>query len=152
MELNLGVLLELKTKNATQYRFQNFKVSNDVSHEGHAWLFAPFSFNGAISNLKGENLDAGLIFPSTKIIRAWASEALTNQWMGVARVMLLNDDSTVNNQLYSYTGVIAAGGWDTNTVELSLNTIVDAVRGEVPGRRMNAQLVGNIPITANIRV
>ena len=152
MELNLGVLLDLKTKSATQYRFQNFKVANDVSYQGQTYLFAPFSFNGAISNLKGENLDAGLIFPSTKIVRAWAAEALTNRWMGYARVMLLNDDSTINNQLYSYTGAIASGGWDTNSVELSLNTIVDAVRGEIPGRRMNEQLVGNIPITASIRV
>ena len=66
--------------------------------------------------------------------------------------MLLNDDSTTNRVLYSYTGVISTGGWDDTNVELSLNTIVDAVRGEIPGRRMNNQLVGNIPISAAFRV
>lgn len=152
MELNLGVLLELKAGSTTRYSFQNYKVASDVNYQGRTWLFAPFSFNGAISNLKGDNLDASLIFPSTRIVRAWASEALTNRWMGVARVMLLSDDGTVNSQLYSYTGVIATGSWDSTSVELSLNTIVDAVRGEIPGRRMNGQLVGNIPITASIRV
>ena len=151
MELNLGVLLELKAKNATQYRFQNYRVGNNVSYQG-TWLFAPFSFNGAVSTLKGENLDAALVFPSTKIVRAWASEALRDQWTGIARVMLLTDEGDINSQLYSYTGVIASGGWNDTSVELSLNTIVDAVRGEIPGRRMNSQLVGNIPITASLRV
>ena len=151
MELNLGVLLELKAKNATRYRFQNYRVGSDVSYQG-TWLFAPFSFNGAVSTLKGENLDAALIFPSTKIVRAWASEALRDQWTGVARVMLLTDEGDINSELYAYTGVIASGGWNDTSVELSLNTIVDAVRGEIPGRRMNNQLVGNIPITAALRV
>ena len=73
-------------------------------------------------------------------------------WVGVAKVLLLNDDSSVNRLLYSYTGVISTGGWDDTNVELNLNTVVDAVRGEIPGRRMNSQLVGNIPISAAFRV
>ena len=152
MELNLGVLLELKAGTTVKYQFQNYKVGTDVSYDNKTWTFAPFSFNGAISNLTGDNLDAGLILPAAPIFKAWAYEALENSWVGTAKVMLLNDDSTTNRILYSYTGVIAAGSWDDTQIELSLNTIGDATRGVIPGRRMNAQLVGNIPITASIRV
>lgn len=152
MELNLGILLELKTRSANKFRFQNFKVSENVTYGSHTWAFAPFSFNGAISTLTGDNLDAGIIFPSVQATRAWASEALADRWVGIVKVMLLNDASVIERQLYSYTGVIANGVWNDTNVELSLNTIVDSVRGEIPGRRMNAQLVGNIPITASIRV
>ena len=152
MELNLGVLVELKTKTATQYRFQNYRIGEDVAYGGSTWIFAPVSFSGVVSNLSGDNLDAGLVFPSRAIVRAWAAEALQDSWIGIAKVLLLNDDSSVNSVLYSYTGVISTGGWDDTNVELSLNTVVDAVRGEIPGRRMNNQLVGNIPISANLRV
>lgn len=152
MELNIGILLELKAQSETKYRFQNYRVGTDVTHEGHTWLFAPFSFTGVVSNLNGDNLDAGLVFPSTKITRAWAAEAMRDKWVGIVRVMLLEDNSDINRPLYPYTGVIASGGWDDTNVELNLNTIVDAVRGEIPGRVMNNQLVGNIPISASIRL
>jgi len=152
MDINLGILLELRAGSATRYRFQNYKVASDVNYEGQTYLFAPFSFSGAVSNLSGDNLDAAIVFPSTRIVRTWASEALVNQWVGKVSVLLLEDDSQVARIMYSYVGVIAQGGWSSESVELSLNTIVDAVRGEIPGRRMNGQLVGNIPITANIRV
>ena len=150
MELNIGVLAELKAKSGTKFRFQNYKIGDNVTYGGNTWVFAPFSFTGVVSNLTGENLDAGLVFPSRQLTRGWAAEALRDSWVGVAQVLLLNDDSTVNRVLYSYTGVISTGGWDDTNVELSLNTVVDAVRGEIPGRRMNSQLVGNIPISANL--
>lgn len=152
MELNIGILVELKDKSNTKFRFQNFKIGTDVSYDGHTWIFAPFSFSGVVSNLDGDNLDASLVFPSNKVVRGWAADALEGKWVGVAKVMLLEDDSTVERILYSYTGVIASGGWDDTNVEISLNTVVDAVRGEIPGRKMNNQLVGNIPISASLRV
>ena len=150
MELNIGVLVELKGD--TTFRFQNFKIGSDINYQGHTWVFAPFSFSGVISNLSGDNLDAGLIFPSNRVVRGWAADALENKWVGIAKVMLLADDSTIERAMYSYTGVIASGGWDDINVEISLNTVVDAVRGEIPGRKMNNQLVGNIPISASLRV
>ena len=88
--------------------------------------FAPFSFTGVVSNLNGDNFDAGLVFPSRSIVGARAAQALHESWVGVAKVLLLNDDSSVNRVLYSYTGVISTGGWDDTNVELNLNvTVVD---------------------------
>ena len=150
-ELNLGVLLRLN--NNSSYSFQNYKVTNDtVTYEEVNYVFAPFSFSGAVSNLQGDNLDAGLVFVSNAVTRAWANDAIKEGWIGVAQVMLLNDDSSINRQLYSYTGKIASGGWDDTQVELSLNTVMDSVRGSIPGRRYTSQLVGEIPITAAVNV
>ena len=150
-ELNLGVLLRLN--NNSSYSFQNYKVTNTkVTYDGNDYVFAPFSFSGAVSNLQGDNLDAGLIFVSNAVTRAWAKDAISNGWIGVVRVMLLKEDSTIDKQLYSYTGKIASGGWDDTQVELSLNTVMDSVRGSIPGRRYTSQLVGEIPITAAVNV
>ena len=150
-ELNLGVLLRLN--NNSSYSFQNYKVTNTkVTYDGNDYVFAPFSFSGAVSNLQGDNLDAGLIFVSNAVTRAWAKDAINNGWIGVVRVMLLKEDSAIDKQLYSYTGKIASGGWDDTRIELSLNTVMDSVRGSIPGRRYTSQLVGEIPITAAVNV
>ena len=151
-ELNLGVLLTLKDGNTSKYNFQNYKVKGTVVYEGLTYDSAPFSFSGAIANLQGDNLDAGLVFQATKVTRTWAETAVLDGWVAFVKVVLLDDASAIQRVLHNYTGYIAAGGWDQTRIELSLNTVMDAVRGTIPGRRMNEQLVGNIPITAQISV
>ena len=151
-ELNLGVLLTLKDGNTSKYNFQNYKIAGTVTREGLTYDFAPFSFSGAVANLQGDNLDAGLIFQATKVTRVWAETAVVDGWMAFVDVVLLDDDSDITSVLHSYSGYVAAGGWDQTRIELSLNTVMDAVRASIPGRRMNEQLVGNIPITGQISV
>jgi len=151
-EINLGVLLTLKDKDGAQYRFQNYKINVTVTYDGQEYTFAPFSFSGAVSNIQGDNLDAGLTFASTTVTRAWAETAIQNSWVGFVQVALLDEESVVEKVLYNYVGVIASGGWDPQRVELSLNSVLDAVRNAIPGRQMNHQLVGNIPITSSINV
>ena len=149
-EINLGVLLTLN--NNSSYQFQNYKVGTSISYSGAEYVFAPFSFTGAVSNLQGDNLDAGLVFACNAVTRAWAKSAVDEGWVGVVKVMLLKEDSSIEKMLYTYTGKVASGGWDDTRIELSLDTVMDSVRGSIPGRRMNHQLVGNIPITAAINV
>lgn len=152
MEINLGHLLTLKASSTVKYRFQNFSIKGSVAYEGATYSFAPFSFSGITASLAGDNLDARLNFPVNKLTRAWAEQALSESWIGTVQVLLLNESSTPIQKLHSYVGVIASGGWDESAVELQLNTVMNAVRGTIPGRRFTRQLVGNIPITANVRV
>ena len=151
-EINLGVLLTLKDENTSKYNFQNYKVAETVAYAGLTYDFAPFSFSGAVANLQGDNLDAGLVFQATKVTRTWAETAVLDGWVAFVQVVLLDEASAIQRVMHSYTGYVAAGGWDQTRIELSLNTVMDAVRGTIPGRRMNEQLVGNIPITAAISV
>ena len=149
-EINLGVLLTLN--NNSSYSFQNYKVGTNVTYSGRAYTFAPFSFSGAVSNLQGDNLDAGLIFVANKVTRSWTEAAIDQGWVGFVQVLLLDEASSIQKVLYTYTGKVASGGWDDTRIERSLNTVMDSVRGSIPGRRYNNQLVGNIPITAAISV
>ena len=153
MEMNLGALLTLETQTgASQYNFQNYKVNAKVDHGGLEYVFAPFSFSGAVASLDGDNIEAGLIFSSNKLTRAWADRALREGWIGKVKIMVLDDDSTIQSELYNYVGAISSGGWDPKRLELSLSTVMDAVRGSVPARRYTRPLVGKIPITAAVRV
>ena len=152
MELNIGVLVTLSQDGQPVMRLQNYRVSDSVNFNGETFTFAPFSFSGAVTSLQGDNVEAGLVFPSNIVTRSWAQDAILLRWTARANIVLLNDDFTIKSQLYSYAGQVGNGGWNETTLELQLNSVLNAVNGNIPGRVLNRQLVGKIPITSSINV
>lgn len=135
MELVLGNRLVL---NGNSY--QNYDLGGAS--------FLPFGFSGAVINRDGDNVSATLAFPNTQLTRPWASEAITSRWVAVVSVLQL----TSNTTLYTYTGQVGGGSWDETAVRLELNTILDAVGGDVPFRSLSEDLVGPIPTSSSVRV
>jgi len=58
----------------------------------------------------------------------------------------------VQRNLYQYWGSCSSGGWDETSLQISLNSVLDAVQANIPGRRLHRWQVGSIPFTAQIRV
>ena len=153
MEFSVGQLLSLGPAGNRIYHFQNFSIDDDVSYSGITYGFLPFGFSGSVVSLKGDNVDASLAFPTTTLSQSWAEDALLNQWVAKVDVVLFtNGTTTVQQVLYSYFGVFSAGGWNDASLELRLNTVLDAVGSEIPARRLHRALVGKIPFTAQISV
>jgi hypothetical protein len=156
MEFNYGHLLEVGPSGGlNRFRFQNFRLNDSVvdSSSSEPYLFLPFAFAGAVATLSGDNLDATLQFGNSRIARNFVVEALDNNY--VAKVKTVLWDSTtfaINNTLYEYFGSCSAGGWDETKLQVKLNSVLDAVQTNVPGRRLRRQQVGNIPFTANVSV
>jgi hypothetical protein len=128
------------------------------------FLFLPFSFGGAIATLSGDNLDATLQFANTTIARNFVVEALDNNYVAKVQTVLWSTEAlvppyapgesvpTIEKVLYEYFGSCSAGGWDETRLQVKLNSVLDAVQTNVPGRRLRRQHVGNLPFTANVRV
>lgn len=153
MEFSIGHLLNFGPRGDLRFWFQNFSIGNNVSYSANSYGFLPFAFSGSVVSLKGDNIDAALNFPVTVLSQSWAEEALENQWVASVDVVLFTSGSTtVEKVLYSYVGVFSAGGWDDTVLQVSLNTVLDAVGSEVPGRRLHRALVGKIPFTAQVNV
>jgi hypothetical protein len=150
MEYAYGNLLDIgPTGQAAQYRFQNYAINQEVN----GYLFLPFNFGGAVASLQGDNLDATLQFAHTDMTRAWVTEALTGLWVAkVTTVLWEPSTGAVERTLYHYWGSCSSGGWDETTLQLSLNSVLDAVQTDIPGRRLHRWQVGNIPFTSQIRV
>ncbi len=150
MEYAYGHLLELgPTGQAAQYRFQNYAINQNVN----GYLFLPFSFGGAVATLQGDNLDATLQFANKDITLSWVTQALSEVWVAkVTTVLWEPSTGQVQRNLYQYWGSCASGSWNETTIQVSLNSIVDAVQGNIPARRLHRWLVGSIPFTAQIRV
>lgn len=150
MELNYGHLLDVgPTGQISQYQFQNYRIGQSVG----SYIFLPFNFDGAMASLKGDNLNATLNLANTPMARARVTEALDNLWVAKVTTILWNIDTGEQERvLYEYFGTCSSGGWNDTGIQVSLNNVLDSVQGNVPGRKLYRNLVGNIPFTASISV
>jgi len=68
-------------------------------------------------------------------------------------VLALNPDNTsAGTLMHTYVGAVAEGSWDETTLNLTLNTVLDAVGSDVPMRRITQLLVGALPTSSSVRL
>jgi hypothetical protein len=154
MELSIGNYVLFQTPSAgTVYRFQNFFIGKTVTYDSNGWSFLPFAFSGVSINRNGDNTDASLVLPNNRLSRAWTLEAVQDRWLARVYVMILDPENVEQpTLLHQYIGKTSAGRWDETSLTLTLNTVLDAVGGEVPQRRITQTLVGHIPVSSNVRM
>ena len=150
MELALGHFLTFQNQSGSVVsRFQNFFIKEAID----GFTFVPFGFSGVTVNRKGDNVDALLLFPNNPVSRAWTTSAIEQGWLAKIEVRLLDpEDRSKSEVMHRYIGQVSEGGWDDTSVNLTLNTILDAVQARVPARRLTKSLVGNLPTTSGVRL
>lgn len=153
MELAIGNFVTFSANNITLHRFQNFFIGETISYEGNSYGFLPFGFSGVTINRTGDNTEASLVLPNNTLSRNWGVEAITNRWFASIKVLALDpDDRTSFSLMHTYVGQIAAGKWDESSLQLQVNTVLDAVGTDVPLRRLTQNLIGAIPVTSGLRL
>jgi hypothetical protein len=152
MQYALGHFVRFKQDNGNILAFQNFYIRSGITRSGYLHTFMPFGFSGISVNIKGDNVDAALTFPNNELSRSWAAQAVTESWIATVDVCLVNPDNSASQQLlHSYTGVTASGGWDEASINLRLNTVLDAVNSDIPNRTLHQRLVGRLPASSYVR-
>jgi hypothetical protein len=125
------------------------------------YTFLPFSFNGAISTLTGDNVDATLEIANTRISRDFAVRYLDRGYIAKVRTVLWSSETKipfapgtihVEQSLCEYVGVCSSGGWNDRKLQIKLGSVLDAVQSNVPGRRLRREQVGNLPHTAQVAI
>ena len=112
----------------------------------------PFGFSGVSINIKGDNVDAALIFPNNDLSRSWSGQAVTESWLSTVDVCIVDPINSGSQQLlHTYSGVIASGGWDESAINLRLNSVLDAVSADLPNRTLHQRLVGKLPASSYVR-
>jgi len=151
MEFNYGHLFEVGPAGQPSYFFQNFRIGDQINYDNKAYLYLPFAFGGAVASLKGDNLDATVQLANTEITRNWATQAIENLWVAKVTTVLWSE-ANIARALYSYWGVAATGNWDESNIQVTLNSVLDAVDANIPARKITRNSVGNIPFTSSVRV
>lgn len=141
-------------KGKSDYAFQNFNVGGKVKLSGNTYQFLPFGFSGITVARNGDNVDASIVLPNCALSQAFALQALEEEWLAVVRVGSFDPGSPSKfaQVLYEYWGVVSSGGWDDTSVRLILNSVLDAVTGDVPHRVIEQENCGPLPISANLRL
>ena len=154
MELSLGNYLQfIAPSGGTAYFFQNFHINKVASYEGKQYIFLPFGFSGVTVNRTGDNIEANLVFPNNEISRAWGLNAVEDFWIAKVLVMILEPASpTSGTVLHQYVGQVSNGNWDETSLQLRLDSVLDAVGSDAPMRRLTKHLVGSIPVSSNVRL
>ena len=158
--LAFGQYLTLRTPQETGgYRFQNYWVNEDapffnvVTGVPSQFGFMPFAFSGTTFTKSGDNQPATLAFPNNALSRGWAETAVTDKWLANVRTILVDPTNKENYTLLNvYIGQIVTASWDETALQLQLASVFDAVGADVPRKRLTKQLVGNLPLTSNVRV
>ena len=149
MEFGHGQYLELVRDGSIVSRWQNFWIKENVN----GYSFIPFGFSGLTTNRQGDNIDATLVFPNNELSRQWALEATQQRWIARVKVMTFDPaDKTNETLLHNYIGQVSSSGWGETAINLKLNTLLDAVGGDIPARRLSQKLVGYIPTSSNIQL
>ena len=149
-----GHALRITQGRNTEYRFQNFFINQQITHESDNYTFVPFGFSGVTVNRTGDGLEATVVFPNNEVSRAWGVNAINQNWVMEVDVLIIDDDAKdgPHQTVHSYTGQVVGGQWDEVSLNLQLSTVLDAVGTDVPRRSLTKELIGNLPIANNVRL
>jgi hypothetical protein len=141
------------TSQGSRYLFQNYWVNEDAPLNSAIFGFMPFAFSGTTVTKSGDNLPATIGFPNNELSRGWAEAAVVESWIATVSTVLVNpDDKSDATILSQYTGQIVSANWDETMLQLQMASVLDAVGTDVPRKRLTQQLVGNLPLTSNVRI
>ena len=150
-----GNVLTITDQGRVQYRYQNFFINKTASYGGQTYTFVPFGFSGVSVNRTGDGVESSLVFPSNDLTRSWGVNAVNNHWVMQVSLLIIDsqhDPNGVHDAVSTYVGQVVGGQWDNVSMTLNLGTILDAVGADIPRRSINRKLVGNLPITSNVRL
>ena len=149
-----GHVLRIKPDVNVLHHFQNFFIKGTVLYEGSIYGFAPFGFSGVTVNRSGDGLEATVVFPNNEIARSWAVKAIDEYWVMEVDVLIIDETNSngSHQSVHTYTGQVTGGQWDNVTVSLQLTSVLDAVGTDVPRRSLSRKLIGNLPISSNVRL
>jgi hypothetical protein len=136
--------------NGALHRFQNYFISAPSTFLGESYTFAPFQAEGSTASLGGDNQQLRVLFPNVEYALRLVEQGdgnrlselrLTTAW--------LNASDQINIVLNDfYVGVGA--GFSESTLELRFRSAIDSVGSEFPGRTFTRNLVGPLPLNAEL--
>ena len=132
------------------YAWQNLFVGQTRSYNGRDHVFMGFRISDSAGARGGDRSQGKLVLNRNQLTLNVLAEARANQWKLRADVMLC--DVTVGDD----TRLLSSHLWRLGPVErrdivtVTLNSPLDAIRGDAPRRRLTTALVGQVPDTGQL--
>jgi hypothetical protein len=153
MNIEICQLLDLKMKNGTRLKAQNFFVKQTYTFLGEGYVFVPFQVSGSMMTLGGDNETLTVLFPNVELALTLleggdgnrnSELTLRNLWLNSAHQPLPDPIPEF------YVG--QGSSFSETTIECRFRSALDAVGGNFPARILTAENCGVLPLNADVRL
>ena len=150
--VRLANFIEIIDGSAAPRRYQNAVPGEAIPFEGASFQYLSFVYQGAAKNRTGDNLEAAIVLSVNEISQGIARSAVMNRdHVNVYTVVMGSSYTPETRTLTEESWLAATMTYDYETLEVILSSGIDAVGANAPTRVLTKQLVGRLPITANIQ-
>ena len=148
--IRIANYFRLTMANGVVHRYQNYFIGQSSNYLGEAYAFAPFQAEGSMASLNGDNQQLRVLFPNIEYALRLVEEGDGNRLSELRlTVAWLTAGDQITNTLNDFYIGIGAGFSDT-TLELRFRSAIDSVGSEFPGRTFTRDLVGPLPLNAEL--
>lgn len=153
IDIRIAQFFDLTTTDGTRHLYQNYFANEAYTYAGQRYNFAPFRTEGVVSNNTGDNSIIQVLFPNVEFALRLLDAGNGNR---LSRLVLTTVWLTANNQIAAngatqkeYLVGIGASISET-TIDLRFRSAIDSVIAGFPSRTITRQLVGPLPINADL--
>jgi hypothetical protein len=151
MDIRICQFFDLTTSTGNRHLFQNYYANENKIYGNRTYSFAPFRAEGAIASLNGENNILQILFPNLEIgvVMLQAGDGNRLSTLELTTVWLTAAGAYTNNVQTEYYVGVGSSISDT-TLELRFRSAIDSVTSNFPNRILTRELVGPLPLDAQL--
>lgn len=132
------------------HRGQNFFINETKQWNGQSYGFVPFRAEGAVANLNGDNSILQLLLPNQDIVLRLVEQGNGNRLSRLLLTTVWLTEALNVSRSYEERYVGIGCSYSETTVELRFRSAMDSVGAQFPGRKLTRDLVGILPISADL--
>lgn len=152
MNQGLTTFIRLGTAANPQGTYQNSIIGRTVTWNGAEHSFLSFIYKGASRNRSGDNMESELMLATNHIALNIANAAVTGKWGVLVDTVSMHPDTFATGALLGREiWQTTSFSYDPQTLVIRLSSAIDAVGGTAPTRTLTEQLVGQLPVSSQIR-
>jgi hypothetical protein len=145
-EVALAQFVRFYDTTGDRVKWQNFFVNEVV--QGHE--FRDFRATSILVNRSASEGGITIEFPALQEVLSLMDQAITYGWLvdtKVYQLVMSNGGWTLNGAtvVAQFFGEVIGVQTDLSTLSVELGVGLDAITGQIPGRKMTSSLVGRLP-------
>lgn len=143
-----------KLPSTIYHRYQNYFVNEAVRwpnpSTSPSYAFAPFSVEGTVATLGGDNSMLQILFPNVEVAVRLVQQGNGNRLsrLRLTTVWMNEKLEPIRNYEERYIGIGAA--FSDTTIELRFRSVMDSIGSQFPARKLTRNLIGLLPLSADI--
>lgn len=144
MESAIAVFIKFYKDDVDHAFWQNFWVGQTTGYD-----FVSFTVGDILMNRTADEGGVALSVPATSNHLEFLEAAVADEYLAYVQVyeMPISEDYLPDNMtlIAQFVGEVISMATDLTAIEVELGAAIDAISGDIPGRKITTSLVGRLP-------